>query len=193
MFPVGLRPSPLSIHPCVVGVSWSPIDSRSSSSSDGRSDSASTKCAGTVGDATNERSNSSSASASLSYVWSPTCRAYRSILLPVCSPRKVPLLVLCSCSPDPPASRSAGKSILSPKLASIGVGVKSLSIGLVEPCGLPGLGLYSAVVTFCKLGKRSCETAAGAALRSGRELLGAFAGSPPATPPPPPTAVRAGM
>jgi len=75
----------------------------------------------------------------------------------------------------------------------MGVGVKSLSIGLVEPCGLLGLGLYSAVVTFCKLGKRSCETAAGAALRSGRELLRVFAGSPPATPPPPPTAVRAGM
>ena len=72
------------------------------------------------------------------------------------------------------------------------MGVKSLSIGLVELCGLPELGLYSAVVTFCKLGKRSCETAAGAALRSGRELLRVLAESlPPATPPP--TAVRAGM
>jgi hypothetical protein len=123
-------------------------------------------------------SNSSSASASLSYAWS---LPYRSILLPDCSPaRNVPLLLLCSCKPAPPVALSAGVSILSPKLASIGVGAKSLSIGLAGLEGLSGRPLYSAVVTFCKLGKRSCDVEPRLALRNG-------------SPPPAPPRVRAGM
>lgn len=193
MFPVGLRPS-LSSHPCVVGVSSPPTDSRSSSDSERWSDSASSKCVGTVGEAIMDLSNSSSASASLSYAWS---LPYRSILLPgLSSGRNVSLLLLCCCGPDPPVVLSAGESILSPKLASIGVGAKSLSTGLAGLAGLSGLigrPLYSAVVTFCKLGKRSCDVAK-PALRRGSLPRSPPAAAPGPAPAPPAAAVRlAGM
>lgn len=190
MFPVGLRPS-LSSHPCVVGVSSPPTESRSSSDSESWSDSASSKCVGTVGDAIMDLSNSSSASASLSYAWS---LPYRSILLlGLSSARNVSLLPLCCCRPDPPVVLSAGESILSPKLASIGVGAKSLSTGLAGLSGLIGRPLYSAVVTFCKLGKRSCDVAK-PALRRGSLPRSPPAAAPDPAPGPPAAAVRlAGM